>query len=101
MTIEQEIQSASKLSFVNVKQFSHPHLSKIKQWLSAIKPKETNLEPHKIVQLCQCSDSSEALVKLYHMICTLDLMVTKLTELQSLHLLQYDSYFEDLQSNFV
>jgi len=51
------------------------------------------------MSICLTIDPNETIIKLYNMIITLDNYLNKVTEMECLHFLQYESYFKDFQSS--
>ncbi|CAK78184.1 unnamed protein product (macronuclear) [Paramecium tetraurelia] len=99
LNIEDEISKLNKLG-IQQSRLNSNHTQKIKQWISNIKMNDKCLDPQRVIQICNCSDANETLVKLYNMIQNFDFYVNKITELQCIHYLQYEQCFTNFQSNY-
>ncbi|CAD8156000.1 unnamed protein product [Paramecium pentaurelia] len=99
LNIEDEISKLNKLG-IQQSRLSQNHTQKIKQWISNIKMNDKCLDPQRVIQICNCSDANETVVKLYNMIQNFDFYVNKITELQCIHYLQYEQCFTNFQSNY-
>ncbi|CAD8078134.1 unnamed protein product [Paramecium sonneborni] len=99
LNIEDEISKLNKLG-IQQSRLSSTHTQKIKQWISNIKMNDKCLDPQRVIQICNCSDANETVVKLYNMIQNFDFYVNKITELQCIHYLQYEQCFVNFQSNY-
>ncbi|CAD8164155.1 unnamed protein product [Paramecium octaurelia] len=99
LNIEDEISKLNKLG-IQQSRLSSNHTQKIKQWITNIKMNDKCLDPQRVIQICNCSDVNETVVKLYNMIQNFDFYVNKITELQCIHYLQYEQCFTNFQSNY-
>lgn len=60
----------------------------------------TNLDTDELIKFMSVKSESDGLRKLFRMLGVLDLMLTKLTEYQTVAFLKYDKVYEDLKKQF-
>ncbi|KAM3138300.1 hypothetical protein pb186bvf_009576 [Paramecium bursaria] len=98
MLIDQEIYQLNLDNRITQNQLVPQHIQKIKQFLGNNKTYDKIADPQRVIQLCKCQDAEETVLKLYNMIQSLDLYMYKVTELECLHFLKYNNYFDEIQS---